>query len=570
MATAFQDYFMNVAPNLEKKIPKTDRSFLSYMPRVGDEVQQLDLSREVSAKTISLIIGNMKNKSSFSFDYCSNKMLKACRVPLSKPIAHLVSLSLKLGYMPKSWKLAKIVPVHKKDSTDTPSNYRPISLLPTVSKVIEKVVANRITHHLNKWKLYYPLQFGFRSSMSCENLLLKFIDQINKAKRSNHHFISIMVDFAKAFDTVPSNILLAKLEHLKISTTWLRSYLEGRYQAVQVGNSISALELITCGVPQGSILGPLLFLCFISDIAYCSGFGTFSFADDTTLTLSDKSLDNLFLRANIMLHDFAEWCFVNRLSLAPTKTRYILFSKVKEVPELILMRQPIKRIHECSPDERSFKLVGIHLDDSLSWKYHVDHVRKKILGVLHMMKKSKNYIPAAMKKMIFCSLIQSQLSYCISIYGGAAKSTIDPLVKIQKRALRLVNEAHSSKHTDHMFAAAGCLKFQDMHKWACARICVKYFNDNLPEGNMDCLEEKRTTYSTRSLDDGRVLNIPSALSKQMEQMCATTIPTIWNKEVPSGIKHFQEATFLSAYKDHFLQQYKAFTCTKSNCYSCKQ
>ena len=109
-----------------------------------------------------------------------------------------------------------------------------------------------------------------------------------------------------------------------------------------------------------------------------------------------------------------------------------------------------------------------------------------------------------------------------------------------------------------------------MHKWACARICVKYFNDNLPEGNMDCLEEKRTTYSTRSLDDGRVLNIPSALSKQMEQMCATTIPTIWNKEVPSGIKHFQEATFLSAYKDHFLQQYKAFTCTKSNCYSCKQ
>ena len=103
MATAFQNYFMNVAPNLEKKIPKTDRSFLSYMPKVGDEVQQLDLSREVSAKAISIIIGNMKNKSSFSFDYCSNKMLKACRVPLSKPIAHLVSLSLKLSGYCLNW-----------------------------------------------------------------------------------------------------------------------------------------------------------------------------------------------------------------------------------------------------------------------------------------------------------------------------------------------------------------------------------------------------------------------------------------------------------------------------------
>ena len=95
------------------------------------------------------------------------------------------------------------------------------------------------------------------------------------------------------------------------------------------------------------------------------------------LTLSDKSIDNLFLRANIMLPDFAEWCFVNRLSLAPTKSGYILFSRIKEVPELALMQQPIKRANECSPDERSFKLVGIHLDDFLSWKYHVDHVRKK-------------------------------------------------------------------------------------------------------------------------------------------------------------------------------------------------
>ena len=569
MANAFQNYFMSVAPDLANKIPQTDKSFLSYMPKVNDDVKPLDLSREVSTRVIDLIIRKMKNKSSFSFDFMSNKMLKACREPLLKPLAHLVSLSLRLGFVPPEWKRAKIFPIHKKDSVDTPSHYRPISLLSSVSKVIEKIVANRIFFHLNSWNLFYPLQFGFRAKMSCENLLLKFMDQINKAKRSNQHFISIMVDFAKAFDTIDINILLAKLEHYRISTPWLRSYLEGRTQAVQVGNSIAAEDLITCGVPQGSILGPLLFLVYISDLPQCSSFECYLFADDTTLTIADKNVDNLFLRANIYLKDFEQWCFVNRLSLAPTKTRYILFSKVEDVPELVLMNEPVKRVHENSPDERSFKLVGVHLDASLSWKYHAEYVRKKILGILHMMKKSKNFIPTAMKKMIFSSLIQSQLGYCISIYGGASKSVIEPLVKIQKRAIRLVNESHYSRHCDEMFAKEGCLKFRDMHKLACARIAVKYFYDNLPRGNMDCFLERKSAYEIRNSICGKNLKIPSSLTKQMEQMCCVKIPMIWNKEVPSEMKSLQETAFIHAYKEHFLQEYRSFTCDVPNCYSCK-
>ena len=277
----------------------------------------------------------------------------------------------------------------------------------------------------------------------------------------------------------------------------------------------------------------------------------------------------LFLRANLYLHDFQLWCFVNRLSLAPTKTRYILFADVDHVPDLVLMQEPIKRIHEKS-DERSFKLVGVHLDPALSWKYHADAVRKKILGVLHMMKKSKNFIPTAVRKMIFSSLIQSQLNYCISIYGGANKSVIEPLVKIQKRAIRLVNESHYSKHTDQMFAAAGCLKFQDMHKLACARIALRYFYDNLPKGNMDCFSERKTVYEIRHSISGKNLKIPSSKSKQMEQMCSTRIPLIWNKEVPNELKSLQETAFVNAYKEHFLQQYRSFMCTDPNCYPCQK
>ena len=331
---------------------------------------------------------------------------------------------------------------------------------------------------------------------------------------------------------------------------------------------MSVRELITCGVPQGSILGPLLFLIYINDLPHSSSFMSLLFADDTTLTLSDKSIGNLFLRANLYLKEFEQWCFCNRLSLAPSKTRFILFSPDEDVPELILMQEPIKRVHEKSPDERSFKLVGVHLDASLSWKYHADYVRKKVLGILHMMKKSKNYIPVAMKKMIFSALIQSQLSYCIGIWGGASESVIKPLVKIQKRALRLVNESHHIKHCDPMFASIGCLKFRDMHRMACARQAVKYFYANLPTGNMDCFQHRKSVYKIRGSTGHRTLKMPSVSSKQLEQMCCTNIPKIWNKEVPVDLKLLQELSFVNAYKQHFLQQYKSFKCKIPNCFSC--
>ena len=568
MANNFQSYFMSVAPDLAKKIPHTDASFLSYMPKIDADVEPLDLSREVSTTAIDLIIRKMKNKTSFSYDFMSNKMLKYCREPLLKPLAHLVSLSLRTGYVPPEWKRAKICPVHKKDSVDTPSHYRPISLLPSVSKVIEKVVCNRLYDHMNRWNLFYDLQYGFRAKRSCEDLLIKFMDLVNRAKRDNKYFLSVMVDFARAFDTVDVDILLAKLERYKIPSLWFKSYLENRYQFVQVGNSMSVQELITCGVPQGSILGPLLFLIYINDLPQCSSFVSLLFADDTTLTLSDKSIENLFLRANILLKQFEQWCFCNRLSLAPSKTRFILFSTEENVPELMLMQEPIKRVHDKSPEETSFKLVGVYLDASLSWKDHTTYIRKKILGILHMMKKSKNYIPVAMKKMIFSALIQSQLSYCISIWGGASESVMKPLYKIQKRALRLVNESHHIKHCDPMFANIQCLKVRDMYRLACARQAIKFFSSNLPTANMECFQQRETVYKIRGTAGVKTLTVPSVSCQQVEKMCCTNIPLLWNNEVPNDLKSLQELSFVNTYKEHILQQYRAFHCNIENCFSC--
>ena len=231
------------------------------------------------------------------------------------------------------------------------------------------------------------------------------------------------------------------------------------------------------------------------------------------------------------------------------------------------MNQQVKRVHE-NGDERSFKLVGVQIQEDFSWKLHSEYVRKKILGVLFMMKNSKHIIPTRVKKMLFSSLIQSILHYALPVWGGAGKKIIDPLVRIEKRAIRLANNAHYIKHTDPMFGSLGCLKLTDMYKISCARTAVKFLQSTLPEGNMDCFKERKIVRSIRSLNNIREFCIPKDKSSQTHKLCTFQIPTIWNKAVPFDIKNLEELSFVATYKQMFIDEYNIFTCTEENCYSC--
>ena len=568
-AECFNEFYSNIATQLADKIPKTDVSFKSFLPKIADDVEELDLERSVDELTIEIIIRNMKSKRSFSHDYMSNYALKAVRQPLLKPLTHLISLSLKLGYVPKDWKKAKLIPIYKgKGEKDETCNYRGISILPTFSKIIEKIVANRVHNHMETNGLFYDNQFGFRRNMSCESLLLKFMDRLSNAKAKNKHFLAIFIDFAKAFDTLNINILLKKIAHYKIPTKWFRSYLSGRTQFIQIGTKTSESKGITCGVPQGSVLGPLLFLLATNCLPNSSDFFALMFADDTTLLLENKDLDLLFLQANLFLKDFEKWCYCNYLSLAPSKTRFILFSKPENVPKLYLMNEQIIRVHEQG-QEKSFKLVGVKIDDSVSWHHHVDYVRQKINIALGMMRRSKNVIPPAIKKMIYNSLINSHISYCLPIWGNAKSKVLDPLIKAQKRALRIVNNEHWLKHCDPLFASLDCLKLTDQYKVSCGKLAVKFFQKSLPPGLSDCFQEKIQVRTTRLSENNRILNQRMTKDATVQRMSSYSTAHIWNNLVPISIKDYPEASFITAYKNHFIQEYNDFKCNRENCYSCE-
>ena len=170
--------------------------------------------------------------------------------------------------------------------------------------------------------------------------------------------------------------------------------------------------------------------------------------------------------------------------------------------------------------------------------------------------------------MLFSSLIQSILHYALPVWGGAGKKIIDPLVRIEKRAIRLANNAHYIKHTDPMFGSLECIKLTDMYKITCARTAVKFLQSTLPEGNMDCFKERKIVRSIRSLNNIREFCIPKDKNSQTHKLWTFQIPTIWNKAVPFDIKNLEELSFVATYKQIFIDEYNIFTCTEENCYSC--
>ena len=218
---------------------------------------------------------------------------------ISAPLKHIFATSFSLGIVPSQFKIAKVVPVFKSGNKESMNNYRPISLLSCFSKIIEKIVGSRLTAFLDTNNLISKAQYGFRKKHSTIHPLIHFIDHVSTALDKKEHTLAIFCDLRKAFDTVNHQILISKLHKLGIrglELSWFRDYLQNRKQLVHINGSNSCLLEILIGVPQGSILGPLLFLIYISDLPLCSELLALLFADDTTLFLSGRNLNDWFKR----------------------------------------------------------------------------------------------------------------------------------------------------------------------------------------------------------------------------------------------------------------------------------
>ena len=275
----------------------------------------------------------MKPKTSTGHDKISSKLVKqlynkkynepATPRGIISPLVHIINLSLSTGIVPKAMKLAKVVPIFKNNGSNTVmKNYRPVSLLPVLSKILERIVYNRLFKFITKQKILYPSQYGFQKDLSTELAILELQDRINTSLNNNECCVGIFMDLSKAFDTLDHNILLHKLNHYGIRGTalsWFHNYLSNRQQYVCINGTNSDMLPITCGVPQGSILGPLLFLIYVNDLASVSKHAaTILFADDTNLIYTSKSYENFTIMIEKDLKKISNWFKLNKLALNET------------------------------------------------------------------------------------------------------------------------------------------------------------------------------------------------------------------------------------------------------------
>ena len=299
---------------------------------------------------------------------------------------------------------------------------------------------NRINDFFNSSEIIYKFQFGFRKNYSTSHALLSIVEQIRSSLDKNMFSCGVFIDLEKAFDTVNHQILLSKLNHYGVrgvANKWFSSYLENRHQKVSINGESSKRLPITCGVPQGSILGPLLFLIYINDMRHAVKSSTlYHFADDTNLFYSCKSLKVLHKRLNKDLELLYDWLCANRLSLNTGKTEFIVFrpSRYKNGERVTL------KLHHSKLFESSkIKYLGLVLDNKLNWKPHITELSKKLSRGIGLLYKIRSYCPTPVLRSLYYSIFNSHLSYGLAVWGNANRLYISKVKTLQKRALRCIS-----------------------------------------------------------------------------------------------------------------------------------
>ena len=576
IAECFNNFFTNIGPELAKEIKCS--SNLSYKSFLKDRINSNFEFCTVNIDDVDEVLRNLKTKKSSGQDGISSTLLKSFEGKITNILTLIINQSLSTGIFPNKLKTAKVVPVFKKDDPHQPGNYRPISLLPAISKVFEKVVYKQVYNYMNANSLLYKSQYGFREKHSTELAAMEVTDKIFQDVDKKKLPLAIFLDFSKAFDTIDHRILLDKLAYYGITGTalnWFRSYLKDRSQFVQYKDKSSCKSTITTGVPQGSILGPLLFIIYINDIAKVTNKFKFTiYADDTTLlepictfSPNNNALNSKDIAQNINaeLKLIVEWLALNKLSLNVKKTKMMLFHyKQRNVSKVLPMLEingiPIERVKE-------FNFLGINLDENMTWKSHVKKVACKIACTVGTMKRLKKFMPLNVMKLIYNSLVVPHITYGLILWGHKIKR----INKLQKWAVRTIVNAKYNEHTEPIMKKLKILKIKDIFTLTAIKIFHKYKNSKLPtffDNMFEALPPSSHTYGLRQREN----RFPTASTIAVSQSPRFVIPTTIDK-LSEGIKsklstHSLQST-VNYVKQTILDQYDE-CCTIENCYICNR
>ena len=584
MACNFNEFFTSIAKKTVENINPSPKSPVDLIGQSPSNFKFNNLTKmEVLAATKLLT-----NKKTPDHTGLSSNFLKQIISTIIDPLHHIFNLSFNTGVVPVQFKIAKVIPIFKSGDSSSMDNYRPISLLNTFSKILEKLVAARLLSYLNENNILSKWQFGFRSGHSTMHPMVHFLNKIAGSLNEKKHTIAIFCDLKKAFDTCDHTILLLKLKRYGVSGTelkWFESYLTKRKQFVSIKDHSSPLLEISLGVPQGSILGPLLFILYINDLPLSSKFLSLLFADDTTLLFSHDNLETLTLTVNEEFQKICEFFRINRMVLHPDKTKFMLFTRGagaadpvlycnnnnmdQNLPNLISMLGRVSH----TDTTHAIKFLGVYFDPALNFKYHISTLKNKLSRALYALRTVKNTLNQKSLLLIYNSIFHCHLLYAIQIWSCSRSGPINELFKMQKSAIRIVAGAKYNSHTEPLFKKLQILPLPDLISFNKIQFMQRFTQQYLPESFNDVWVKN----SIRNIGENEIqlrnvnqLQIAASTMTSLDILPLFDFPKIWERFPDEQIKILRKKTeFDTKLKKFFIDDLSEIVnCNRLVCPAC--
>lgn len=544
IATHLNDHFTNIA-NKRKNTQKFGNNMEQFLQKCSSVFKFHDVSEEDVLKHVNAIPSNKAT----GLDNIPASILKISINHILRPLTHLINLSLKNGIVPRAWKLARITPLHKGGDPTNVSHYRPISVLPVLSKVLEKVVFQQVIAYLIENDLLCSQQHGFRPKHSTSTAVINVIEDIVCVIDKGYVVGLISLDLEKAFDLISHNILLKKLNFYGFDDNairWFRHYLYQRRQITVVNGNESVSSYVQCGVPQGSILGPLLFILFLNDLPKVVEKSSLSlYADDTCVYFASKNPQELQNVLNKDLSLMANWFSHNHLILNIKKCNYMILgsnAKLRSFTNLTLCvnNTELERVYQC-------KYLGVIIDCNLTWSKQIDSVRLKAIRNLHLLKRARSFIDKQTALTLYHTLIQSHLDYCSTIWMNGHSVHLKRLQVIQNRALRIVLQVDNRFNRQSLYDTLKVDCLLDRWKKQALLLIFKVLNNLLPVSLCERVQKRESLYNLRNHEN--ILNLPKPKTNILRKSTLYSASKLFNT-LPTRTRSITSITAFSKSISH--------------------